>query len=135
MTKRYTASEAAAELGIEAKKLRQLLRADPTFKAPGSGASWSFSTGDMPALRRIVKAHTDKPRGTKTNKTGAARDDDQGLPMRVANSRDPQARAAVRRLSIERVDRLERALLAAGLHISQMNTDRDTRREIVAADA
>lgn len=132
--KRYTASEAAAELGIEAKKLRALLRQDATFQNPGSGASWTFSTGDMPALKRIVKAHTEKTRGTKTNRIGAARDDDHGLPIAVARSNSRSARAAVRQLSIERVDRLEAALMAAGLHVSQMKEFGTVRQAMVSAD-
>lgn len=122
--KQYTATEAARELGIEPKKLRALLRSDPTFKAPGSGASWSFTTGDMPALRRIVQAHTERPKGTKSHRAGAARDDDHGLPMSYARRGDRAAREAVRKLSEERVDRLESALIAAGLHISQMPDSR-----------
>lgn len=132
MTK-YTAAEASVELGLDdkGKTLRKLLREDPahTFTAPGSGASWSFSTGDMPALRRLVETHNNKPRGSKTAKTTVIRDD-KGLPWRVAMT----DKRAVKALSIERVDRLEQALLAAGLHISQMNVFGDDRRALVASE-
>jgi hypothetical protein len=133
--KRYSASEAAHELGVDPKVLRRLLREDPTktFKAPGSGASWEFSTGDMPALKILVKAHTDKPRGSKTARTTLIRDD-AGLPIAFARQNTPEARARVREISMERVERLEAALMAAGLHLSQMKTFGAARREIVAED-
>jgi hypothetical protein len=116
MGKQYTATEMAKELGIEPKKLRALLRDSTEFTAPGSGASWAFTDGDKPRLRRIVKDWQGRPKGSKTQRTTSIRDD-AGLPMSVA-MRD---RRAVRLLSEARVDRLEEALLAAGLHISQIN--------------
>lgn len=133
--KKYNASAAAAELGIEAKLLRRLLRDDPakTFKAPGSGGGWEFSTADIPALRKIVEAHTNRPKGSKTARTTVIRDD-AGLPIKVARSNDPASRAAVKALSIERVDRLEAALKAAGLHISQMSVFGDDRRRAIAEE-
>lgn len=116
MGKQYTATEAAKELGIEAKKLRSLLRDSKEFTAPGSGASWTFTTGDFPRLRRIVKEWQDRPKGSKTQRTTVIRDD-VGLPMSVAM----KDKRAVRLISEARVDRLEEALLAAGLHISQID--------------
>lgn len=116
MGKQYTATQAAQELGIEPKKLRALLRESSEFTAPGSGASWNFTTGDMPKLRRIVNTWKGRPKGSKTQRTTVIRDD-AGLPLKVALT----DKRAVRELSEARIDRLERALLAAGLHISQID--------------
>lgn len=113
--KRYTATEAANELGTDAKTLRRLLRSSDTFQAPGSGGSWSFSTADLPALRAMVDAHNSKP----TKGRGHTISDAPGLSK--ADAKDP---AKVRAITEERVDRLEAALKASGLHISQMR-DRD----------
>jgi hypothetical protein len=112
-----TASEAAKELGIEPKRLRALLRASSEFKAPGSGASWSFSKDDLPTLRKIVEGAP--IRGSKTAKNTPITDE-AGLPIKICRSKHPHDLAVVRQLSEARVDRLEAALLAAGLHISQL---------------
>lgn len=117
--KRYTAAEAAIELGTDAKTLRRLLRNSPDWTAPGSGGSWSFSTADMPKLRQLVEG---KPQGKAKPHTIS---DDPGLVWSVAMN-DP---AAVKRLTEERVDRLEAALKAKGLHISQIR-ERDTFRPL-----
>jgi hypothetical protein len=123
----YTASEAAAKLDIQPKLLRKLLREDRTLKAPGSGASWSFTDEHLPLLETIVQAHTDRPKGSKTARTTPITDD-AGLPAAVCRSNSRADRAAVRRISAERVDRLEAALKAAGLHISQLR-DRDWKTQ------
>lgn len=120
--KRYTATEAANELGIDAKTLRRLLRNPASgFEAPGSGGSWSFSTADLPKLKDLVADHNNKPTGKGRSRTIS---DAPGLSVRDA--RDP---AKVRAITEERVDRLEAALKASGLHISQMR-ERDTFRPV-----
>jgi hypothetical protein len=120
--KTYSAAEAAAELGIDAKKLRSLVRDAPSFKNAGSGGRYTFRASDMPALRRLVAAHQGKPKTTRSRgKTLIA--DAPGLPILVARN-DP---AAVRAITEERVDRLEAALKATGKHISQMR-NRETWR-------
>jgi hypothetical protein len=123
----YTASEAAAKLNVQPKLLRKLLREDRTLKAPGSGASWSFTDEHLPLLEAIVTAHADRPKGSKTARTTPILDD-AGLPAAVCRSNSRSDRAAVRALSAARVDRLEAALRAAGLHISQLR-DRDWRTQ------
>lgn len=115
--KRYTATEAANELGTDAKTLRRLLRSSDTFQAPGSGGSWSFSTADLPKLKAMVEAHQAKPSGKGRGHTIK---DAPGLSK--ADAQDPDK---VRAITQERVDRLEEALKAKGLHISQM---RDAER-------
>lgn len=128
--KHYTATEAAHELGIDPKRLRSLLRqGDSGFEAPGSGSSWDFTTSDMPKLRKIVEAYNARPKGSKTQRNTAIRDD-AGLPIKICRSRARRDRAAVIALSNARVDRLERALIDAGLHISQL--DRSDWRTPVA---
>lgn len=115
----FTASEAAAELGTDGKTLRRFLRQDPTFTNAGSGGRYEFTTADMPKLRERFDAWANRPKNSKS--TGVALiADGAGLPHSIVRSRNPQDRARVRELSKQRVDRLEAALKAAGLHISQM---------------
>lgn len=117
--KTFSAAEAAAELGVDGKTLRRLVRAAKAFANAGSGGRYTFTSADMPALREIVSSHTDKPKGSRAKGVSLI-EDLPGLPVRVART-DP---AAVRKITEERVNRLEAALLATGKHISQMR-DRD----------
>lgn len=128
----YTATEAAAKLDVAPKLLRRLLREDRTLKAPGSGASWSFTDEHLPLLENIVAAHRDS-KGSKTARTTAITDD-PGLPAAICRSNTRTDRARVRELSAARVDRLETALRAAGLHISQLR-ETDGRRWVTQDEA
>lgn len=131
--KQYTAAEAAIELGTDPKTLRRLLRNSPDWTAPGSGGSWVFTTADLPKLKILVNGHQSKPRGGAKGKS--AIDDAPGLPARLVRSRDPKDIAAVRKHTQDRVERLEAALKARGLHISQMNEFGSARRQQLAEDA
>ncbi len=121
----YTASEAAAQLNVAPKLLRRLLREDRTLKAPGSGASWSFTDDDLPLLEKIVANHQGR-KGSKTARNTVITDD-AGLPAAICRSRSRTDRARVKALSAERTARLEQALRAAGLHLSQLR-ETDGRR-------
>ena len=115
----YTAAEIASELGTDGKTLRRLVRNAPQFKNAGSGARYVFTTADLPALRTLVDAHNGKAKGSRAKGVSLI-DDNPGLTVREA--RDPEL---VRRITEERVDRLEAALRKRGMHISQMR-DRST---------
>jgi hypothetical protein len=128
----YTAAEAAESLAIAPKLLRRLLREDHTLQAPGSGSTWVFTDEHMDYLQTLVDNHSKRPKGSKTHRTTAIRDD-AGLPADVCRSRTRSDRAKVRALSAERVDRLETALRAAGLHISQLR-EADGRRWTTQAE-
>ncbi len=114
----FTVAQVAAELKIEPKLLRRLLRSDKTLTAPGSGSSWSFTADDMPYLRGLVEGHK-TGKVSKTARTTPIRDD-AGLPAKVCRSHTMTDRARVRALTAERTARLEQALRSAGLHISQL---------------
>jgi hypothetical protein len=125
----YSAKEAAAELGTDGRTLRRFLRTpDSGFTPVGSGGSYSFSTADMPKLKTAFSKWNTRP---SRNAVKTARDgqplitDAPGVSARVANSKARKDRATVQKLTTERLDRLEAALKAAGLHISQMR-DRDS---------
>jgi hypothetical protein len=115
----FSASEAAAELGTDGKTLRRFLRQDPSFKNAGSGGRYEFTTADMPKLTEKFNAWHNRPK-TSRSVGQPMISDAAGLPHSIVRSRDPRDQARVRQLSQERVDRLEAALKAAGLHISQM---------------
>lgn len=123
-----SASQAAYELGTDAKTLRRFLRQDVTYNNAGSGGRYSFESADIPALKAKFETWQGRPK-TVTSK-GIA--DAPGLPARVARSRTRADRQAVKALSEERVNRLEAALLANGLHISQMR-DRESWAPRVSA--
>lgn len=117
--KKYSAKDAAAELGTDGKTLRRFLRTpDSGFIPVGSGGSYEFSTGDMPKLKTNFAKWNTRPsrNAVKTAPNGTLITDAPGLDPRVAR----YDRAAVQKLTAERVDRLEAALKARGLHISQM---------------
>lgn len=129
----YTVTEVAAELlpGISSKEagrtLRRWLRDHSGFEAPGSGSKWVITTSMMPKIRSEFPKFINRPSKSahKTNTNGESMiPDHPGLTARQA--KDP---AAVRKITKERVDRLEAALKARGLHISQMR-DRDTFRAV-----
>lgn len=129
----FSASEAAAELGTDGKTLRRFLRQDSTYKNAGSGGRYEFTTADMPKLTEKFNAWHNRPKSSKS--TGVALIEDQpGLAHSIVRSRDPEDQARVRQLSRERVDRLEAALKAAGLHISQMR-DREGWAPRIDAEA
>lgn len=128
----YSAAEAAAELQVDSKTLRRLVRNAPAFRNAGSGGRYVFRTSDLPALRKLVAEHQGKPKTTRSRGKTLI-EDAPGLPMRVART-DP---AAVKKITEDRVDRLEAALKATGKHISQMRNRETwrTQEEDAAASA
>lgn len=141
-----TAREVADQVGTDPKTLRRFLRADVTYNNPGSGGRYVFKESDVPTIKKRFDAwcKNNPPRGT-TN--GAI----QTKPVKVRKVRvrdtecktveeaaehpelayegiiPPRLSQAERVAANARVDRLEAALKARGLHISQIN-DRDFRR-------
>lgn len=128
-------SEAAAKLGTTAKELRRFLRADPSYTnaAHTTSGRYSFTDQEFVILERRFSAWKNKNAGRKRSvvvspdsgsvERRSRRTDAPGLPTEIARRRlYASERERVRRLSNERVDRLEQQLLAAGLHISQMRT-------------
>lgn len=113
-----SAAEAAAKLGTDAKTLRRFLRQDATYMNAGSGGRYTFTTGDMPSLQSRFNAWAGRPRRVRNDLTMG---DEAGLPWAVCKSKARKDIAAVRALSAARVDRLEAALMARGLHISQID--------------
>lgn len=114
----YTVAQIAAQLKVEPKLLRRLLRADKTLAAPGSGSSWSFTDAQIPYLQDLVTGHKSGNK-SKTAKTTPI-SDDPGLPAAICRSSARTDRARVRAITAERTARLEAALRQAGLHISQL---------------
>jgi hypothetical protein len=127
----YSVKELAAELGTDGKTLRRWLRDHSGLEQPGSGQPWKITTSQAPKVRSGFEKHINRPKNvSKSSSTGAPLiDDAPGLTHEQA--RDPQL---VRKITEERVDRLEAALRATGKHISQMR-DREGWAPRVKADA
>ena len=115
----FSAKDAAAELGTDGRTLRRFLRTpDSGFTPVGSGGSYSFTTADMPKLKAAFSKWNTRPSRNvvKSNASGRPLIEDRpGLTHTQA--RDPRL---VKKITEERVDRLEAALRATGKHISQM---------------
>lgn len=123
--KRYTATEAAKELGTDAKTLRRFLRATDEFDNAGSGGRYEFSTPDIP----LLKASFSRWQSGKGSRKRAVLGDAPGLSH--ADAKDP---AKVRAITEARVDALEAALRERGLHISQMKDRHNFRPVVVSPD-
>lgn len=125
MSNVLTTREAADELGTTPKVLRQFLRQDD-LGGVGSGARYEIKVKHLSALRRRFEAWV----GDRALVTRVAMDTDglPGLPVSILTSRSRATDAMVSHLSRERVDRLEAALRERGLHISQMDDARLSRR-------
>lgn len=125
----FTAADAASQLNTDGKTLRRFLRQDATYVNAGSGGRYMFAEADIPALTERFIVWRDRPKTTSSSTTLIV--DNAGLTMSVARN-DP---AAVRAITEQRVDRLEAALKATGLHISQMKEFGAERRARVQAEA
>lgn len=115
--KSLTAREVAEAVGTDPKTLRRFLRANDSYKSPGSGGRYSFTQKDVAPLKRaFVKWVADKPTRTapQTSKKSA-----QTSSKTVARKSASQTRAAKKSAADKRVDELEASLKAAGKHISQ----------------
>lgn len=122
--KQFSAKDAAVELGTDGKTLRRFLRQDATYRNAGAGGRYTFTTADMPTLRARFNAWA-KPRTTRVAKAKVA-NGDAGLSH--VEAKNP---ALVKKLTEERIDRLEAALREKGLHISQMR-ERETWASVSA---
>lgn len=127
--------EAADKLNTDAKRLRRFLRADNTYRNAGHGGRYEFTEKDIPTLqKRFAKwAGADDAKKKKPAPEASAKSDRREAPGRrevpamaevvariPANKLPDAVRAERDRLSRERVDRLEKRLIATGLHISQI---------------
>ncbi len=127
----------AAHLGTTPRKLRQFLRSDAsTYVAVGSGARYDFTDDDLATISRRFADWSGSPTPTPAPvpvRPSAAisgrrsqRDIDAEVwaeegPVDMPDIRNPAVRAAVRRVAEAQEARLDQQLLAAGLHITQMN--------------
>jgi DNA-binding transcriptional MerR regulator len=95
----YSSTEAAAELGIDARMLRRYLRADDSYTNAGQGGRYNFTDQDLARLR-----HAMKPKGVVQVRQSLKEaddhylDDDPGVPLRryTAALQSPQALAQLR---------------------------------------
>jgi hypothetical protein len=117
-----SSTQVAEHLSTTPKILRRFLRADATYVNAGAGGRYTFTSSDLPTLSRRFKAWTAKS-STRPAAVRATQEDD-AMSVEILNRRlSSRDREAIRRLSIERVDRLEEQLKAKGLHISQLKRE------------
>lgn len=121
----------AEELGTDAKILRRFLRQVGPVETVGSGGRYQFTKADLPHLKELfakwAKGKNVKPSPVPKPRVPAndqaARDRavwaEDPRPIIIEDIRDPQVRAAVKKLAQEQESRLDARLLARGLHITQ----------------
>lgn len=125
-------SEVAAALETEPKVLRRFLRADANYANAGAGGRYEFTDADIPEMRERFNAweseKASKPRAVTSTRRAKGLTQDEALASerlpRNVLGRKLYASERSRRdaISRARVERLEAALLAKGLHISQMRS-------------
>lgn len=118
--------EAAEQLKTDPKRLRRFLRQDPTYRNAGQGGRYEFTDKDIPTLRKRFETWviaTAKPDNAVAPARRSRKKAGDSMPVHIANvpahKLTTKQREERNRLSRERVDRLEAALKAKGLHISQ----------------
>jgi hypothetical protein len=125
----------AAQLGLDSKTLRRFIRSnDCTFQAVGQGGRYEFDEADIPVLADQLAAWMAKQAAKPPKASAKPRIPQQARPSRdeadrevwaeeghveLPNIRDPRVLTEVRALAKAQEARLEEALMAAGLHISQ----------------
>jgi len=131
--------QAATAIGTEARVLRRFLR-DPKSKhsTVGSGSRYDFKEEQLADLKReFMSWQQAKPAAVRAPRDPDAKQREideavwaeeaaaranRGLgPIVMGDLRDRNVLARVRRVAAAREDRLNERLMAAGLHISQMN--------------
>lgn len=132
----------ATLLGTETRILRRFLR-DPksTFKAVGSGSRYEFTEADIPELERrfsdwLGTKQANRPAitiKTVVDTVQVQRERDEAVwaeegTIIMPDIRRPEVRSAVRAKARDWDRRLNERLMAAGLHISQMQN-----RQLAAA--
>jgi hypothetical protein len=107
-----SAKQVAEKIGTDGRTLRRFLRQDTEYRNPGSGSRWLFTDADVDAIADRFTEWQGRPKQS-TRKPLIT--DEPGLSY--TDAKDP---AKVKAMTEARVDRLEAALKARGLHISQM---------------
>lgn len=126
--------QAASVLSTEPKTLRRFLRADSHYANAGAGGRYVFSDDDMPEMRKRFEnwlgEKASKPSTPRAPRVKEPADDTEAIArQRISTKvlgRRMYASERTKRdaISRARVDRLEAALIAKGLHISQMKVTR-----------
>lgn len=125
-----TPKEVADKLGVSAKTFRSFLRRDPKYKSPGSGGAYDLSgfkfsdiEREFNAWRNAITPRTKRSDVDVEKLVEPLTSKDQSLPVSILSCSGVRGRdrERVRKLTQQRVDRLEAALLSRGLHVAQMN--------------
>jgi hypothetical protein len=129
-------AQVAEFLKTSPRLLRQFLRSpSSTFVSVGSGARYDFTDSEVETIakrfpewrangkaRSVTTSKTLKAPRTTTGEDRRQKDkqvwQEEG-PVTLEDIRDPRVRARVRRDAQDAEDRLQMALMAVGLHITQ----------------
>lgn len=114
--------EAAALLGVDAKVLRKLCRENENFGKQIEG-KWSFSKTDIARIRSHIEFQNSKTVNRPVNRVNSSDEELTEMQKRILSRRDRKLNREVAERHLQRVDRLEARLRAAGVHLSQQ---RDT---------
>lgn len=119
----------ADELGTTPKILRQFLRQDDTFGGVGSGARYSLDKKDLPRLKKRFQEWAGD-RALMKGKSYIKGEGEKGMSTSVLKKKKlTQAeKDEIKRKADARIDRLEAALRAKGLHISQRKATQSRSR-------
>lgn len=113
--------QVAAELKTDARVLRRFLRADASYRNAGPGGRYEFTEKDMPALQKRFNAWVSENATRPRRSSQAVREDDDTMPASILGRKLTRTERTQRdAISRARVDRLEAALRASGLHIRQI---------------
>lgn len=105
----FSASEAAAELGIDPRSLRRFLRNDESYRNVGMGGRYAFTESELVSLKRAYLHSSPSTRKVpRTTTDDRFMDDDPGVPVEKLSARGltPSLRASRQAARAQRQQRL-----------------------------
>lgn len=115
--------DAAALLGVDAKFLRKLCRENENLGKQVDG-KWSFSKTDIALIRSHIE-NSKSQKNSSAKKNSIPNEELSEMQKRILSRRDAKLNKEVTERHIQRIERLEQRLRAAGVHLSQHRSDSD----------
>lgn len=114
--------DAAALLGVDAKFLRKLCRENENLGKQVDG-KWSFSKTDIALIRSHIEAQKNSKNSKRNSPVNSSVEELSEMQKRILSRRDARLNREVTERHIQRIERLEQRLRAAGVHLSQHRDD------------